>query len=83
MAMGVTGSIRQRGVNSWELRVYQGTDPTTGRRRWATRTVRGSRTEAQQELVGLARVANVAPVVGARTTMTELLERWYGVSYVN
>ena len=83
MAMGVTGSIRQRGVNSWELRVYRGTDPTTGRRRWATRTVRGSRTEAQQELVDLARVANVAPVVGARTTMTELLERWYGVSYVN
>jgi hypothetical protein len=30
----VTGSIRQRGANSWELRVYGGTD--TGRRRWAT-----------------------------------------------
>lgn len=70
-------------MNSWELRVYRGTDPATGRRRWATRTVRGSRTEAQRELVDLARVANVAPVVGARTTMTELLERWYGVSYVN
>jgi hypothetical protein len=83
MAMGVTGSIRQRGANSWELRVYRGTDPTTGRRRWATRTVRGSRTEAQRELADLARVANVAPVVGARTTMAELLDRWYGVSYVN
>ena len=70
-------------MNSRELRVYRGTDPTTGRRRWATRTVRGSRTEAQRELVDLARVANVAPVVGARTTMTELMDRWYGVSYVN
>jgi hypothetical protein len=40
----MTGSLRQRGANSWELRVYQGTDPTTGRRRYATRTIRGSRT---------------------------------------
>jgi hypothetical protein len=42
----MTGSLRPRGANSWELRVYQGTDPTTGRQRYATRTIRGSRTEA-------------------------------------
>lgn len=76
----MTGSIRQRGTNSWELRVYGGTDPITGRRRWHTRTVRGSRTEAQSELVNLAAVANVAPAVGARVTLAELLERWLGVS---
>lgn len=69
----MTGTIRQRGKTSWELRVYGGTDPTTGRRRWHTRTVRGGRTEAQRELVKLAAVANVAPVVGARTT-------WLGCS---
>ena len=80
MRWSVTGSIRQRGANSWELRVYGGTDPDSGRRRWMTRTVRGSRTEAQSELVALARTANVAPVVGVRTTVTELLERWYAVS---
>jgi integrase len=79
----MTGSLRQRGANSWELRVYQGTDPTTGRRRYATRTVRGSRTQAQRELVELAAVANVAPIVGARTTIAELLERWFATSAPN
>jgi integrase len=79
----VRGSLRQRGRNSWELRVYAGTDPETGRRRWLTRTVRGSRTQAQRELVSLAALANVAPVVGARTSVAELLERWFAVNESN
>ncbi|MPZ16186.1 MAG: hypothetical protein GEU73_17510, partial [Chloroflexi bacterium] len=74
------GSIRQRGRNSWELRVYAGTDPETGRRRWLTRTVRGSRTQAQRELVSFAAQANVAPVAGARTTLGDLLERWFAIN---
>lgn len=80
MHRAMTGTIRQRGKNSWELRVYGGTDPLTGRRRWHTRTVRGSRTEAQRELTNLAAIANVAPVVGARATMAELLDRWFAAS---
>ena len=79
---GVSGTVRQRGVNSWELRVYVGTDPLSGRRRWVSKTVRGSRTYAQRELRALAKVANVAPIVGARTTMAELFERWFGVASV-
>jgi hypothetical protein len=39
------GSIRQRGSDSFELRVYGGTDPSSGRRRWLTRTVRGDRSD--------------------------------------
>jgi integrase len=79
----MTGSLRPRGANSWELRVYQGTDPTTGRQRYATRTIRGSRTEAQRELANLVAVANVAPAVGAHTTLAELLERWFATSAPN
>jgi len=30
------GSIRQRGSSSFELRLYEGTDPVSGRRRWAS-----------------------------------------------
>ena len=71
------GSIRQRGTSSWELRVYAGTDPDTRRRRWATRTVRGTRSDAERELVQLAAQANVAPAVGARTTVAALLDRWH------
>ena len=40
------GSIRPRGSDSFELRVYGGTDPNSGKRRWLTRTVQGDRSEA-------------------------------------
>jgi integrase len=71
------GSIRQRGSNSYELRVYAGTDPSTGRLRWLTRTVHGDRTDARRELKAFAAHANVAPAVGARTTIGELLDLWF------
>ena len=71
------GSIRQRGTGSFELRVYAGTDPDTGRRRWVTRTVRGTRGEAQRQLGELSAHANIAPAVGARTTVGELLDQWF------
>src|SRR5271155_4277706 len=71
------GSIRQRGSSSYELRVYAGTDPSTGKRRWLTRTVHGDRADACRELKAFAAHANVAPAVGARTTMGELLDLWF------
>ena len=63
----MSGSIRQRGSNSWEIRVYSGTDPETGQRRQLSRTVRGSRTQAQRELRALAAFANVGPCVAGET----------------
>jgi hypothetical protein len=33
------GSMRQRGL-AWELRVYLGADPVTGKQRYATRRAR-------------------------------------------
>jgi integrase len=79
----MSGSIRPRGRNSWELRVYAGTDPETGQWRQVTRTVRGSRTQAHRELRSLVALANIAPTVGARTTLGELLERWFAASEPN
>ncbi len=43
------GFMRQRG-SSWEFRVFLGHDPLTGKQRYATRTVRGGRRDAQREL---------------------------------
>ena len=43
------GFIRPRGA-SWELRVYLGTDPFTGRQRYANRSVRGPRHHAERVL---------------------------------
>ncbi|MGH9088635.1 MAG: hypothetical protein ACRDYZ_11105 [Acidimicrobiales bacterium] len=70
------GSIRQRGSASWELLVYVGTDRVIGKRRWATRTVRGERADAERALGALAAQANLAPAVGARTTVSGLLDQW-------
>ena len=50
MLLPMTGSMRQRGRSSWELRVYQGVDPASGRQRSATRTVRGSAHQARLDL---------------------------------
>lgn len=43
------GSMRQRG-SAWELRVYLGTDPVTGKQRYATKTVRAGKREPQRLL---------------------------------
>jgi hypothetical protein len=43
------GSMRQRGP-AWELKVYLGADPETGRQRYATKTVRVGQRDAQRML---------------------------------
>ncbi len=43
------GFMRQRG-ESWELRVFLGYDPVSGKQRYATRSVRGGKREAQRVL---------------------------------
>jgi integrase len=72
----MAGSLRQRGPSSWELRVYQGTDPGTGKVRYATRTVRGSRAEAQAELKVLAEQVSLPRRRALGTTMGELFDHW-------
>ena len=43
----MNGSPRQRSTGSWELRVFIGTDPATGRRCYRSKTVRGDRFAAE------------------------------------
>jgi len=68
--------MRQRGSGSWELRAYLGTDPETGKRRYATRTVRGTKRAAPRALVELVDDASHAPRAGARSTVEGLLREW-------
>lgn len=71
----VRGSMRQRGKDAWELRVYRGADPVAGRPRWATRTVRGSRRHASRELAAFVQETGYARLRAG--TVRELLERWF------
>jgi integrase len=70
--------VRQRARGSWELRVHTGRDPLTGRKRYAHRTVKGTKRGAQAALARL--VTEVSDGVHAPVregTVGELLERWF------
>ena len=71
----MNGSMRQRG-SAWELRVYLGADPVSGKQRDATRTVGAGTREAQRVLNEMKVEAERG--LAARTTATvgELLDRW-------
>ena len=60
--------MRQRSSGSWELRAYVSVDPETRRRRYRTKTVRGTRAEAERELAALVAAvrAGEARFVGVR-----------------
>jgi integrase len=67
--------MRQRGRDSWQLRVYQGTGPETGRQRWASRTVHGSRRFAEAQLRELVEEAGYAHLRAG--TLADLVDRWF------
>jgi hypothetical protein len=71
----MAGSIRQRGPNSWQLRIYLGSDPENGRQRWTTRPVSGSERAARREL---ERFVDEAPYARVHAgSLSELLDRWF------
>lgn len=70
----MAGSMRQRGRGSWELRVYLGLNPDTRQRRYATRTVHGTRRAATAALAELVETTAYARLRAG--TVGELLERW-------
>src|SRR6266542_6034036 len=69
------GSMRQRSKDSWELRVYQGTDPDTGRQRWLTKTVHGTRRFASGQLEVLVEEASHARLRSG--TLADPLDHWF------
>jgi integrase len=72
------GSIRRTGDRRWELRVSTGRDPVKGRYRYVSRTVTGTRKEAEAALAAL--VIEVHRGSGGHTgtdvTVGELVEQW-------
>jgi integrase len=70
----MVGSMRQRGRGTWELRVYIGVDPDTRQRRYATRTVHGTRRAATVAMAELVEEATHSRLRAG--TIGQLLERW-------
>src|ERR1051325_11358606 len=70
------GSMRQRSNDSWQLRVYLGY--VDGRRRFAARTVRGTRREAEAALAAFQVEANTGQAApSARGTVGAFLDEWF------
>lgn len=74
------GSQRERSPGVWELRVETGRDPVTGRRRSLSKTVRGSKRDAESVLNILVAQAEQGTHVGSEATFKDVAERWLTVS---
>ena len=72
----MSGSLRQKSPGVWEVRFETGRDPLTGRRRQKSRSVRGSKREAQQVLNSLVVEADAGAHVGTSTTFEQLCRQW-------
>ncbi len=72
----MTGHIRKRG-DAWELRVYVGVDAVTGTKRYATKSIRGGKRDAERALVELAADAQRGKLSRTNTTLAELLDAWF------
>jgi integrase len=72
------GSLRRRGDRKWELRVSTGRDPVRGRYRYVSRTVHGTRKEAEAALAALVTQVNTGAGghTGTDATVGELVEQW-------
>jgi len=73
----MSGHIRRRGEQSWELKYEAGTDPGTGLRLTKYRSFKGTKREAQAELVRLLETVRLGDHVDAsKMTLAEYLDRW-------
>jgi integrase len=79
---GVKGTARKRGSGRWQIQVYAGEDPHTGKDVRVTRTVVAPHTRAGRKVVDQAIAALIIEVengrihVGEDPALSQLLDRW-------
>jgi integrase len=72
----MSGGLRQKSPGVWEVRFETGRDPVTGRRRQKSRSVHGTKRDAQVVLNALVVEADSGGFVGTSTTFEQLCGRW-------
>ena len=68
--------MRERRPGAWELIVQLPCDPVTGRAKQLTRTVRGTKREAQRALSALVTEVSAGKISSSMTTLSQLLAQW-------
>ena len=63
----MSGHIRRRGERSWELKFDLGRDPVTGKRETRYHSFKGTKREAQAELIRLSAEAIKGAYIDATT----------------
>ena len=56
------GTVRQRSKirkDSWTVQIYRGVDPTTGKKRYYSESVKGTKAQAQRRLTELLRQVDI------------------------
>ena len=73
----MTGHVRRRGERSWELKFDLATDPATGKRLTRYHSFKGTKREAEIELVRLKASADRGEYVDpSKLTLVEFLDQW-------
>jgi integrase len=72
----VRGSLRERRLGLWELIVQLPRDPSNARARQLSRTVHGTKRDAQRALATLVSEVAAGRFVSTPATFGELLDRW-------
>lgn len=75
----MAGHLRKRG-QSWELVAFSGRDGLTGKKRYVSRSVKGTKREAEAALARLVTEVEDGHHNAASGTVGELLEQWYDVA---
>src|SRR6516164_1508785 len=71
------GTITSRSPGSYRIRYSLGLDPVSGKRRFASATVRGTRKDAERELRRLLRTVDTGEHVDpTRMTVAQWLDQW-------
>jgi integrase len=74
------GSIQKRGSSSWRVRAYVGVNEETGTKRTVSRTVRGTKREAEEVLHRLLlEVGDGRYVSSSSITVGDLLDQWWPI----
>lgn len=68
--------MREKRPGYWELRVFAGADPLTGRKQYRTRTFRGTKRQAQSALAVLITEVDGGVAQPKKMTVDELLQAW-------
>ena len=73
------GSMRRRGKRSWELTVWLGRDPDTGKPRRRYLSLRGTKRDAERALVeALSQHESGIDIAPNRITVAQFLDQWLG-----